>query len=250
MSVRALPLPADHVGLPPSVEEELEMTFQVATVGKGGVIVGSDRKISVKGPQVGLDPNLQYVPGDKFIKRDDDSVICFYAGMSRSKSIAHAVVHRANPAELDRSRWEHSLTAIADSCHAENSSGDEVLVIRKDVPDVILLSMERRPGDAAQTTKIEEKMCTGVPAPARFVAHHFWKDASVAALETLALLTLGYAAREHPGSVGFGFDVVSITDGHAEWKRYTPDDELIASLCQSFERAALAVIYDSNFRIE
>jgi hypothetical protein len=235
--------------LPDCFEEETGMTFQVAIVGSDGLIVGSDRKVSFMSPKSGSKADWQSVSSPKFVKREDDSVVCFNAGGSRSRSIARAIIDRADATESLVSRWENSLIAIADSLPAENSFNDEVLVIRKNVPDVALISVARV-SNAAQVLMIVDRMCTGVAVTARFLTQHFWKPAPVVTLKRLALLTLDYAAREQPNSVGNGFDVLTVTHTGAHWENYSANDERIEQVRQAFQFAALEVIYPSNSAID
>jgi hypothetical protein len=223
------------------------MTFQVALVGTDGLIVGSDRRKAVKSAEAGpKGGDVQFIAGNKFVKREDESVICATAGSPQSLQVAHAIVDRARPHEASILRWQDSLIEISNSTLRNYSTG-EVLVIRKHVPDVVLISLGQ--GLSAAIT-IEDKICTGVPVTARFLTQHFWKPLPIATLKLLALLTLDYAAREQPSSIADGFDLVSITDAGAKWDRYAPNDERIMAIRERFDHVASDAIYPSSSAID
>ena len=206
------------------------MTFQVALVGTDGIIVGSDRRIAMMGAQSGRKPEWQFIVGSKFVFTKDESVICFGAGGPQAQNIAQAIVNHGDPSQTYTS-WCESLRNIAESVPG-NSVGDEVLVVRKSVPDVILVN---RDGRIAGTSKISDRICTGVTATVRFLTQHFWEPAPVESLKNFALLVLDYAARERSSEVGFGFDLMVLERGIIKWERYEPDDERIRTIHERFQ---------------
>jgi hypothetical protein len=243
MSTTDLLIHSQSVGCSSCVKEEPPMTFQVALTGSDGVIVGSDRKRGVKTAESGYG-EYQYQPAGKFVKSDDESVICASAGSPRSSSIALAIATQANSRqEPSGLGWINSLTEIADATAPDYMRG-EVIVVRKHVRDMILVAYGQ--GRNTTSTKIEPHICTGIAAPARFLIEHFWEHAPVDALQSLVLLALDYAAHERPGDVGYGFDVMTVKEDAMSLTTYTPDDERIVCIRESFNRAALSVIYPSN----
>ncbi len=206
------------------------MTFQVALVGTDGVLIGSDRRAAIKSGQSARRSDWQFTAGTKFITKQDESVICAAAGGPQAQTIAQAIINRGEPMQT-YPVWCESLKKIAESVPG-NSTGDEVLVVRKDVPDLVLLNRDNRVG---ATSKIEDRICTGVTATSRFLTQHFWERVSVERLKSLALLTLDYAASERGSEVGFGFDLMVLKAGTVRWERYQENDERIRNIREGFQ---------------
>jgi hypothetical protein len=119
---------------------------------------------------------------------------------------------------------------------------DEVLVIRSKVPDIVLVN---RTGTETSVFAIRDRICTGIPATARFLIQHFWRPDPAELLKRLALLALDYAAKERSSEVGFGFDLVIVTDKVYQ-EAYRSDDPLILSIREEFGYAVRKAIYESD----
>jgi hypothetical protein len=222
------------------------MTFQVCLVGNDGIILGSDRRVAVRGSESGRQTGWQFMAGSKFLATENESVICSFAGGPQAQSIALEIVRKApNRNPLGRPQdatWQSFLRDTAELV-AGNSVGDEVLVVRTDECDAALVT---RSGLIAGVCRIEERICTGVTATARFLTQHFWKPNSVESLKPLALLTLDYAARERPSEVGFGFDLMLLRKGSRPvWELYAADDDRIIGLRERFH-ATVASCFSST----
>jgi hypothetical protein len=222
-------------------EENLTMTFQVVLVGCDGLIVGSDRRVLVRSPATDSDgrkPAWQSLPDTKFIKSEDESLICAFAGGPQSRSIATAFVAEWDKCHsLRQAEWENKLRTTAEVVKG-NSRGDEIIVVRKDQPNRVLLVT--RDNQDVGIQPIESTICTGTSLNARFVSASFWKSTAVNSLRRLALLTLGYAAIERPGEVGDGFDlmILEASSGTIRWENFQPNDLHIACLVEEFSETA------------
>jgi hypothetical protein len=218
-------LQAQFVPIYDPLIEEMLMTFQVALIATDGIIVGSDRRIAVRSGR-----DWQFMAGSKFVSRQDETVICAGAGGPQAQAIAQDIVNRSDPSQRF-TEWCESIRKIAESVSG-NSVGDEVLVIRKDEPDAVLVN---RTGQTATTCRVEDRICTGVTTTARFLTQHFWEPVSTESLKKLALLALDYAARERPSEVGEGFDLLLLKAGNATWERYSADDGSIRAIREGFQ---------------
>jgi hypothetical protein len=71
-----------------------------------------------------------------------------------------------------------------------------------------------------------QPLCTGTNALAKFLPTHLWQsDLTIPQLKKLALLTLAYAAKENPGSVGPPFDLLTLDNNQTfEWSKYQLKD--------------------------
>jgi len=217
------------------------MTFQVALIGSDGLIVGSDRKTVYRSPNqyITRGRSLQFNSDTKFATKEDNSIVCFYAGGPQSSSIANAILTKAD-SSLDEHQWHYSLEEIAASVPG-NSVDDEVLVVRKSNPKFV--SLLTRYNQIASSCKIEDKICTGVPLTARFITEHLWERRPVAELQSLALLVLASAAVEHPSAVGRGFDLMTLRERSIVFERYEENDPQVIAICNRFKRATLDAIY-------
>jgi hypothetical protein len=215
----------------PAVEDENPVTFQIVLKGSDGLIAGSDRLVLVKSPHThGAYSYWQTEEGTKFYTRDDESVICFAAGGPQASEIAKAIVVRCEPNQT-LVPWQNSLKTIAESVPG-NSKGDEIIVIRKQQVDVVLLN---RNGKDTACREISSALCTGIPATSRFLSQHFWTPTTVRPLRELVLVALHYAAKESPTGVGKGFDVMLLTNGEITWEKYAEDDPRIREVVKRFE---------------
>jgi hypothetical protein len=229
----ALQFPAE------SVDEELSMTFQIALVATDGIILGSDRKIHVKSVE-DKRAHFQFTEGDKIVFSRDNSVICGIAGGPQAQRLADKIAAEAKP-DQSPANWRNSLRTLAELVKG-NSQYDEVLVIRSNVPDIALVN---RTGTDIGVLGINDRICTGIPATARFLIQHFWRPDPAELLKRLVLLALDYAAKERPSEVGFGFDLVIATD-QVRQEAYYPDDPVIVSIREEFGYAVRRAIYESN----
>jgi hypothetical protein len=219
------------------------MTFQIGLVGCDGLVVGSDRRVLFRSAHpdlVGQNPaGWQSFPTTKFAKAQDESLVCAFAGGPQSRSIAVAVIAEwPECLGLSVMEWEHRVRTTAESILG-NSVGDEILVVRKDDPSRILVV--NRNDRVAGIQPVETAICTGTATNARFLPMALWKRTTVSHLRRLALLTLGYAARERPGEVGDGFDLMTLHSSSTNssstditWERFEPDDPVVGGLMKNF----------------
>jgi hypothetical protein len=218
--------------------EDMLMTFQVALIATDGIIVGSDRRIAVKSGQSGPHGDWQFMAGSKFVTTQDESVICAGAGGPQAQTIAQAIVNRGNPGQT-YAAWCESLRQIAESVSG-NSVGDEVIVVRKNALDAVLVNRNTK---LASTSQIADRICTGVTATGRFLTQHFWESTHVDQLKKLALVVLDYAAKERPTEVGEGFDLMLLRAGTVTWERYGPDDERIRAIREGFQTSVRSWLF-------
>lgn len=206
------------------------MTFQVALIATDGIILGSDRKLAIRSPEPG--GHVQFTEGDKIVFSRDKSVICGFAGGPQAQNIADAIVCCSDP-DQSLAEWHNSLVGISEKVSG-NSLRDEVLVIRKGIPDLVLVNRTQK---AATAVSVTDRICTGVPATARFLTQHFWRPDPAELLKRLALLALDYAAKERPTEVGFGFDLIVVNEGPVLQDAYYPEDQRIVNLREEFKAA-------------
>ena len=229
--------------VPTLIEEDIEMTFQVALVGDDGMVVASDRKIAYQTRErSGLPWDRQTSPDAKFVRKDDDSIVCFFAGGPQAFSIANAVICQADATTASVSEWHSQLLKAAHSVIAK-STGDEVIVVRPFAGDVVLIN---RFASDASILPIPDRRCTGVIAKCRFLTELFWSKTDVAALRRLALILLHFASIERPESVGDGYDLLIVKNGKVEWyEKMQLDSEEIKDLILNFSRAINQSIFSS-----
>jgi hypothetical protein len=218
-----------------SYEESPTMTFQVALIGCDGLVVGSDRRVLFRSPSpdlVGPRPAAwQSLPGTKFIKSEDDTLVCACAGGPQSRSIATAFIAEWEQCRTARQiEWENRLRTTAEAVLG-NSVGDEIIVVRKDQPARVLIVTRNNRDVGIQP--IESTICTGTALNARFLSAFLWQPTTaVSGLRRLALLSLGCAAKERPGEVGDGFDLMTLeaATNRMTWETFQPDDPYIKHL--------------------
>jgi hypothetical protein len=231
------------------------MTFQVGLVGFDGLVVGSDRRVlflSASSDSDGrpLPRSWQSLPGTKFIKSEDDSLICAAAGGPQSKSIANAIIggwdkHR----NMSQVEWENAVRGLAEAVNG-NSVGDEIIVVRRSQPSHV--SVITRTNRDVGIQVVETTICTGVSTSARFLSSSLWKSTTIRNLRRLALLTLGFAAQERPGEVGNGFDLMTLeaSSGKVSWETFQPDDRYVAGLIADFLKTTEQFIFPEKDAIE
>jgi hypothetical protein len=221
------------------------MTFQVVLIGSDGLLIGSDRKLIPRAPSIPEDPPfLQPDEQRKFICSADESVICAYSGDIQAQRLARSIV-AAPDLTMSDLNWLSHLDTLARNASAPGYY-QKLIVVRKGNRDhAIVVSFNYH------AMRIDTRQCVGVQSSACFLTNRYYnKNLSVKELRRLALLTLEYGAKDFPTTVGEGYDLAFITEDGVEWENYAPDDERIVAIRESFDRAALGVIYDSNFRIE
>ena len=222
-------------------DEELPMTFQVAMIGSDGLLVGSDRKCIYRSQEPNRPASFQFEAGDKFVSTIDGSTVCFFAGGPQAKSIADAIISRSSIHQLPVPHWHAELQRTSETILA-NSIGDEVMVVRLSgsCADIALIN---KVGMVATVSTVHEHRCTGVNVNARFLTQEFWSLRSVESLQKLAIITMGYSARERPTEVGFGFNLMILKDGVVKWESYAEDDCRIKSACDDFYQKSSSAVF-------
>jgi hypothetical protein len=203
------------------LEDIQAMTFQVTLVGTDGLVVASDRMETYVTPgQKGRPHSNQRRLVDKFLKSDDGSVVCFYAGTGLAKDIARRIATKRVPPVSDL-EWQHELQEIAEQkLGVPQGIPDEVIVVRRDNAKAAWL-VATSGGVQSSVSPISSWLCTGDNSPARFLPMHLWRCASVWELKCLAALTLGYAAQENPSGVSREFDLMTLdTSGQITWETH------------------------------
>jgi hypothetical protein len=228
-------------------EEEFGMTFQVGLVGTDGVVLGSDQThihYSVQPlkdvPAIGR--FWHRTRGKKLLVKDDNSVVCGYAGGPASEKIARAIVTAAQPKGLSEVEWRNRIEEIVSPLRGTDSNvSDEIIVVRTDTCDSILVVM-RQGGYDPTFTPVSEHVCTGDYSSARFLAKNVWRPGlTTEELKKLAFLVLAYAHRENPTGVGGGFDILTLTP-HTSPKLETHEESDAIALCDGFQNRVWGLI--------
>ncbi len=226
------------------LEEELDMTFQVALIGSDGVIVGSDRKQihctpSTPGALGALQPDLI----TKFSRSKNDEVVCAFAGEGGSRLMADAIVSLPECSMVVTDfEWRIAIKKAGESVQ-ERGPKDEVIVVRKDNLQRAYLVASY----SVAATEIRSHIATGNQGyPARFLLCHFYEKRPIAELIKLVLLTLHCAAIESEGRIGGGFDLLMLDASGIRWRQYREDDSAVLEAWESFELSAKTAIYGSN----
>jgi 20S proteasome alpha/beta subunit len=217
------------------------MTFQVVLVGSNGVLVGSDRKLIPRPPNIPeYPPFLQPDEQKKFITSVGDSIICAYSGDIEAQRLARSIV-RAPDLTMSDLDWLSYLDTLAKNANVPGYY-QKLIVVRKDrLNHAVVMSLNYH------AMRIDTRQCVGVQSPACFLTNNYYNNQlSVKEMRELALLTLDRAATDFPTTVGDGYDLAFITKDGAEWVNYGPGDAGIIAARQSFDRAALGVIYSNR----
>ena len=229
----------------PRIETEREsplleecVTFQVALIGKDGLVIGSDRMMLHSSEVFGDNPAFQRYEGRKFHQSDDGSIVCFYSGQTTAATVARKIVTecKGTPVQSDI-EWENSLYDVARSVATPLSSpSDQIFVIRKDVFNAVWVIF-RSPASVSSPRKITDRFCIGDNSPARFLPSHLWKlSSSLFELKKLAALTLAYAAEENPTGVGKQFDLLTLDRAqNLTWSREDADQGYIRNFDLKFK---------------
>jgi hypothetical protein len=223
------------------------MTFQVALVASDGILIASDRKIAIRSSDANSPSGLQFMEGNKFAKTKDESVICFFAGGPQSSLIAAEIIEKAPKEIIDTpprdTAWMLFLKSAAEGASG-NSLGDEVIVVRKNIPDIFLVTRQQK---AAGAVPVPSRLCTGANVTARFLTQHFYRaNTPLRSLMPLALSTLHYAEAERPSDIGYGFDVLTVEKGTTLWQRYGLNDKRMAAIVERFRQSVDAIVMPSD----
>jgi hypothetical protein len=203
--------------------EEYEVTFQIALIGKDGLVVGSDRKVSYLTEGTAG----QHIAAEKYIEGADKSIVCFFAGSPLASNIARRIASTCANVLTDEPQWGILLAQAADNVAGPSLPSlamiDEVLVVRPDVPKAVWLVSKLQPNPASVQT-VTETICTGANLTSRFLPRYLWSPLPLDTLRDLALLTLSFAERENPSGVGRGFDVLTLEKGNGfKWTTHSPE---------------------------
>ena len=219
-------------------DEELQMTFQVAMVGRDGLVLGSDRKMRIIPTiQTGERGYARYAAQSKLRVNAAKTAIVACAGADRAWLIGEQVVAKFNP-DLNSTAWVDYLKEECES-REDKPSRDQILVVRCDTPDKFWwLSIGR------ELKEFEDKTSSGLPLAAEFFLQQFYKtNMELSSLENLALLTLDCAALEAPDSVGCGYDLMTLRNGKPHFQTYKPDCAEVLSIRARFQAAINDILY-------
>jgi hypothetical protein len=210
--------------------EELPVTFHIGLVGRDGVVVGSDRLGRISRVVDNKPQPAQLVHQSKYFASPSQSIVCFAAGGSMCQQVAQQIVRECDPARLEvsESDWEFEMHKIARTAMLPYQHPiDELLVVRSDTTNAFWWVTRKLAGPGvifASIQKVWEHLCIGDSTVAQFLPRHLWtRNRSTIELERLALLTLSYAAREEPASIGPPFDIMTLAeDGRVRWSVQKP----------------------------
>jgi hypothetical protein len=205
------------------------MTFQIALIGSDGLVVGSDRMVvdarAYPGEEKVMFDRSQQA---KFVKNKAESIVCFCAGGADSQNQARDIARECRPVDSDL-EWATKLKEVASETRRFTRIDvfNEIIVVRKDSPDSVWLVKSDCQGQTF-ASKITDRKCTGSNVLAQFLPAHLWQSGlAISRLKTLALLTLAYAAKENPGSVGAPFDLMTLNKNQTfEWSKLESEDAL------------------------
>jgi hypothetical protein len=225
--------------------KEYKLTFQAAILGSDGLLVVSDRMMTICTPVPGKNFALQMRQAFKFIESEDknQSLVCAFAGSQFSRDIAQKIVLQCLPSNfVSTLEWEVSLNAlIVNYVRPELPILDEIIIVRKDTPGAVWVAQK---GVLPVVSKIIDCVYTGDNVPARFLIGHFWEQKPVSELRALALLSLHYACSEDPSSIGGAFDLMTLKDGHVEWETFDPKNIANGPMCSEFDRRMKTLLLD------
>jgi hypothetical protein len=220
--------------------EDYPMTFQIGLVGQDGILIGSDRMLYYASPGPANLPQqnlaMQRSQSSKFIRNDDDSIVCTFAGGPYSKHMAQAIASQQGVKAVSQFQWEINLQNLMnDYQRPPQAAIDEVIVVRPDVPSAFWVARKTN-HPFAIISRMEQWACTGDNSPARFFPWHLYAEKTIAELRPLAMLTLAYASRENPSLVGGGFDLLTIKNGVITEEQFDTQQVLDGELCAEFDR--------------
>jgi hypothetical protein len=218
------------------------VTFQIALAGKDGLVVASDQ-LATRPVQFEKEstPTIEYCTQEKFIKSHDDSLICFFSGGPMCQEVASTIAIECSRHSLSNLRFESALRRAANKvAFLRNASvGDQIIVVRRKIADAVWLVQRSVGGIIFVTHYRQQYLCTGNSTVARFLPLHLWSNQLlISELKKLALLTLNYAARENPGSIGPPFDVMCLYSNNSIcWSQEQADEAGFAAFNESLNAA-------------
>jgi hypothetical protein len=205
-------------------EELRRMTFQIALIGKDGLVVASDRRsVHALAPSHSQVAFPQTSEEQKFVVSPNQNVVCFFAGGAMSVAVAREIALKC--AELPESvaLWQQAIYQVAMGVPLPYIYPiDDILIVRKDAPNGVWLIRRSRIEQNVVVEVLPQTrtgLCTGASLVAQFLPTHLGGAyRSIAELKVLALLTLSYAAQEEPTYVGAPFDLMTLDRfGNVSW---------------------------------
>jgi hypothetical protein len=200
------------------------VTFQIALIGSDGLVVGSDQK-STRQIRESIDENPTTEMGkqEKFLKSDDGSLVCFFAGGPTCQTIAATIAMHCTSTSMSDLRWQTAVrTRVNNADRVPSLVGDQFIIIRKHISNSVWLAQRTFQTPATVNEYKNQILCTGNNALAKFLPTHLWESRfTIRQLKTLALLTLAYAAKENPSTVGPPFDLMTLDKNQIfEWSKH------------------------------
>lgn len=220
------------------------MTFQTAMIGTDGLVVASDRLQIYLQPETDNElRSTQATSVCKFIKNSTETVICAHAGGPYSEEMARTIAIKSRPDLVpDINSWkDHVLEIVTDVPRSGGRVTDEIIVVRRDSSDCIVVTRHSTLEPAAMT--LNDRLCTGINTVSRFLPHHFWQRLPVENLKHLALLSVAFAAMEKKDSVGAGIDLLLVRNKKAFWEHYAEDDATLARAVEDFKEHNLEGLF-------
>lgn len=186
-------------------DERPDMTFQVAMVGKDGLVIVSDRREIYWQRAIDNSPaSIQPTNADK-IMVGKYGLFAAFAGSTHAHELARSILSSCCDFEIDA-----VLNAARKVASNYSSTMDEVLVASsRDPTRIIALTQDKQ--NLPTATYVTEYRCAGTFAPARFIPLHFWSaNLLVSALEQIALTTIYFASQEDRNGIGGGANLLVI----------------------------------------
>ena len=208
------------------------MTFQVALIGSEGIVVGSDQLVNRQSNNENENPTIEISRQEKFVKSDDDSLICFFSGGPTCRNVASTIALHCTDTSMPSLRWETAVRTRVNNSQRlpEPRLGDVIIVVQKRITNSIWL-VQRPLEGPTDIYLYKDQICTGNNALAKFLVTHLWNySLTLPQLKKLALLALSYAAKENPGAIGAPFDLMTLDNNHnIEWSHYESLDTIFSS---------------------
>ncbi len=218
------------------------VTFQVALIGSDGLVVGSDQ-LSNRQSQDDMNetPTIEMSKQEKFVKSDDGSLLCFFAGGPTSQNVASTIAAHCAGTPTSNLSWERKVRSKVRSVELLRGApiGDQIIVVRKHIPTAVCLVQRSLQGATFVNEYKEQPVCIGNNALAKFLVTHLWEPGrTILELKKLALLTLAYAAKENPGGVGGPFDLMTLDNNqNFDWSPHQSADTIFAAFQGKLEAA-------------
>lgn len=219
---------------------EESVTFQIALAGQNGLVIASDRLVNRRIDNLNENPTLEMGKQEKFVRSEDSTLVCFFAGGPTCHQIASEIAANCVNSHMKNLDWQMALRKqIIDIPFLDGVGiADQIIVVRRHIPTSFWL-VQRVPGvQTAQRTRgammyIDEyqnqTLCTGNNVHAKFLSRNLYRsNLTIEQLKKLAMLTLAYAAKENPGSIGGPFDLMTLdTRQNMEWAQYESADSIV-----------------------